>query len=130
MWKCENEEDHNAIEPLELALFGGREKKFFHLKNPISLSSERIIIIFYIIFHSPHFHIYHILFHFHISYPCNAAAPLTISVSSVVIAAWRARLYDIFNDFSSSLAFSLALSIAVMRAPCSDAFASSTALNN
>jgi hypothetical protein len=50
MWKCENEEDHNAIEPLELALFSsGREKKFFHLKNPISLSSERIIIIFYII---------------------------------------------------------------------------------
>jgi hypothetical protein len=26
------------------------------------------------------------------NYPCNAAAPLTISVSSVVIAAWRARL--------------------------------------
>ena len=25
-------------------------------------------------------------------YPCKAAAPLTISVSSVVIAAWRARL--------------------------------------
>ena len=25
-------------------------------------------------------------------YPFNAAAPLTISVSSVVIAAWRARL--------------------------------------
>jgi hypothetical protein len=25
-------------------------------------------------------------------YPCRAAAPLTISVSSVVMAAWRARL--------------------------------------
>ena len=36
----------------------------------------------------------------------------------------------IFKDFNNSFAFSLALSIAVILAPCSLAFASNTALNN
>lgn len=54
-------------------------------------------------------------------YPFNAAAPLTISVNSVVIAAWRAWLYESFKAFNNSPAFSVALSIDVIRAPCSEA---------
>ena len=46
------------------------------------------------------------------------------------MAAWRALLYEILSPFNNSLAFSLALSIAVILAPCSLAWASSIALNN
>ncbi len=61
-------------------------------------------------------------------YPSNAAAPLTISVNSVVIAAWRALLYEIRRLRKRSSALSVALSIEVILAPCSDALASSMAL--
>lgn len=65
------------------------------------------------------------------NYPFDkAAAPLTISVSSVVIAAWRAWLYESFKAFNNSPAFSVALSIAVILAPCSDALESNTARYN
>src|SRR5690606_28315178 len=69
--------------------------------------------------------------YWYISYPFDkAAAPETISVNSVVMASCRAWLYDNFNAFTSSPAFSVALSIAVIRAPCSDALESKSALYN
>ena len=60
--------------------------------------------------------------------PFNASAPATISRISPVIAAWRALLYDNRRSRSSSPALSVALFIAVIRAPCSEALESSSAL--
>jgi hypothetical protein len=51
----------------------------------------------------------------------NASAPPMISMSSVVIAAWRARLYCKVSLLIISEAFLVAESMAVMRAPSSDA---------
>jgi hypothetical protein len=51
-------------------------------------------------------------------------APAQISDSSVVIFAWRLRLYTRLSDLRSSLALSEALDIAFMRAASSDASAS------
>ena len=61
------------------------------------------------------------------AYPLRASAPPTISISSLVIAAWRARLYCERQLTIISLAFLVAFSIAVMRAPNSEAIDSSRA---
>ncbi len=58
----------------------------------------------------------------------NASAPPTISKISFVIAAWRVRLYTKISSFTNASAFSVALSIADIRAPCSEALDSKTAL--
>ena len=47
----------------------------------------------------------------------SASAPPMISISSLVMAAWRARLYCSVSVEIISLAFLVAESIAVMRAP-------------
>src|SRR5690606_5624899 len=60
----------------------------------------------------------------------RASAPPTISRISFVIAACRVRLYMRRSSLSSSPAFSVALSMAVMRAPFSAALESRSALNN
>src|SRR5690606_36233761 len=52
----------------------------------------------------------------------SASAPAMISMSSVVIAAWRLRLYWMVSLLISSPALRVALSIAVIDAPCSDAW--------
>src|SRR5207249_1368901 len=57
----------------------------------------------------------------------SASAPLTISINSLVMAAWRARLYSRESRPMISVAFLVAESIAVMRAPCSLASDSSSA---
>ena len=57
----------------------------------------------------------------------RASAPPTISISSVVIVAWRARFISSVSRSIMSAALLVALSIAVMRAPCSLASASSSA---
>lgn len=54
-------------------------------------------------------------------YALRASAPPMISISSVVIAAWRARLYCKVRAEIMSLAFLVAESIAVIRAPSSEA---------
>ncbi|GAF25605.1 transcriptional regulators [Moorella thermoacetica Y72] len=54
----------------------------------------------------------------------KASAPATISRISLVMAAWRARLKDRVNLSIISAAFLVALSMAVIRAPCSLALAS------
>jgi hypothetical protein len=59
--------------------------------------------------------------------PLRASAPPMISISSVVIAAWRARLKTSVRRSIISAALPDAASIAVMRAPCSDAIDSSSA---
>ena len=59
-------------------------------------------------------------------YP-SASAPATTSMISCVISAWRARFICSVRPSISSPAFSEALRIAVMRAPCSDAVDSSSA---
>ena len=59
--------------------------------------------------------------------PYNAAAPLTISIISLVIAAWRARFMVSVSESITSLALLVAESIAVMRAACSAATDSSIA---
>ena len=51
----------------------------------------------------------------------NAAAPLTISMISFVILAWRARFITRVSESIMSLALLVAESIAVMRAACSAA---------
>lgn len=51
----------------------------------------------------------------------NASAPETISSNSFVIAACRALLYCSCSDWISSLAFSVAFSMAAIRAPVSAA---------
>src|SRR5512143_3997957 len=51
----------------------------------------------------------------------SASAPLTISMSSFVTAAWRARLYWRGSIEIISSAFFVADSMALMRAPCSEA---------
>src|SRR5690606_12421141 len=56
----------------------------------------------------------------------SALARLVISMISVVMADWRARLYFRRRSRRSSSAFDVALSIATMRAPCSAAFDSSS----
>ena len=56
-----------------------------------------------------------------------AAAPLTISDSSWVIAAWRALLYTSCSSSIRSPAFSVAFFIANIRAACSQAPFSTTA---
>ena len=61
-------------------------------------------------------------------YPASASAPATISRISPVIAACLRLLYSSRNAFNISPALSVALFIAVMRAPCSDACESSSAL--
>lgn len=61
-------------------------------------------------------------------YPFNASAPPTISSISLVMAAWRALLYESLSSLSKSCALSVALCIAVIRAPCSEAVESSSAL--
>src|ERR1700753_591483 len=53
-----------------------------------------------------------------------------ISTSSVVIAAWRVRLYSMVSRLIMSPALRVALSIAVMRETCSDAAFSSIARNS
>ncbi len=56
------------------------------------------------------------------SAPCvRASAPPTMSSSSLVIRSWRALLYWIVRMSIISLAFLVAASIAVMRAPYSPA---------
>ena len=50
-----------------------------------------------------------------------AAAPLTISIISFVILAWRARFMMSVRDSIMSLALLVAASIAVIRAACSAA---------
>src|SRR5690606_18176775 len=59
--------------------------------------------------------------------PHRASAPAMISMSSVVIAAWRLRLYWMVSLLISSPALRVALSIAVIDAPCSLAWFSSSA---
>lgn len=57
----------------------------------------------------------------------NAAAPETISMISRVIAAWRTRfMFSVSEDIRSPALF-VAASMAVMRAPCSEAIDSSSA---
>src|SRR5262245_41756585 len=51
----------------------------------------------------------------------SASAPEMISISSFVIIAWRVRLYCNVSRSITSPAFRVAESIAVMRAPCSEA---------
>ena len=60
----------------------------------------------------------------------NASAPAIISINSVVIAAWRLRLYWMVSFWISSPALRVALSIAVIEAPCSEASRSSSAPNS
>ena len=60
----------------------------------------------------------------------SASAPAMISISSVVIAAWRLRLYSMLRFLIRSPALRVALSIAVIEAPCSDASRSSKAPNS
>jgi len=55
------------------------------------------------------------------AYPFNASAPLTISVSSVVIVACRARFICSVSRAIMSTELFVAESIAVIRAPCSPA---------
>ena len=55
------------------------------------------------------------------------SAPATTSMISCVISAWRARFISSVRSVMISPAFSEALRIAVMRAPCSDAVDSSSA---
>src|SRR3546814_461739 len=57
----------------------------------------------------------------------SASAPAIISISSVVIAAWRLRLYWMVSLLISSPALRVALSMAVIDAPCSEAEFSSSA---
>src|SRR5215208_2368648 len=59
----------------------------------------------------------------------SASAPEMISISSLVIMAWRVRLYLSVCSRIISPALRVALSMAVMRAPCSDAAFSSKARN-
>jgi len=59
--------------------------------------------------------------------PLSASAPPMISISSLVMAAWRARLKSSVSLSIMSLALFVAASMAVMRAPCSDATDSSNA---
>ena len=56
-----------------------------------------------------------------------AAAPLTISIISFVIFAWRARFIISVSESIISLALLVAASMAVMRAACSAATDSSSA---
>lgn len=56
----------------------------------------------------------------------RASAPLTTSRSSLVIEAWRALLNFSVSSRISSDAFSVALSMAVIWAPCAAAFDSSS----
>lgn len=60
----------------------------------------------------------------------SASAPAMISMSSVVIAAWRLRLYWMVSLLISSPALRVALSIAVIEAPCSEASRSKSAPNS
>src|SRR5690606_16985101 len=53
--------------------------------------------------------------------PLSASAPPMISISSGVIAAWRGRLYCSVSEPIMSPAFYVAESMAVMRAPSSEA---------
>src|SRR5437763_5101586 len=55
-----------------------------------------------------------------------AAAPLTISIISFVIFAWRTRFMASVNESTMSVALFVAASIAVMRAACSAATDSSS----
>src|SRR5262249_33521083 len=56
----------------------------------------------------------------HASAPClRASAPPMMSSGSLVIFSWRALLYWIVRTLMMSLAFFVAASMAVMRAPCS-----------
>ena len=57
----------------------------------------------------------------------KAAAPLTISIISLVMAAWRTRLRVSVSESITSLALLVAESIAVIRAACSAATDSSSA---
>src|SRR5262249_15890137 len=59
----------------------------------------------------------------------SASAPEMISISSLVIIAWRVRLYMSVCLRIISPALRVALSIALMRAPCSDAAFSNNARN-
>src|SRR5262249_24541885 len=63
----------------------------------------------------------------HDLYSLRASAPPMISISSLVMAAWRARLYVRVSLSIASLAFLVAESMAVMRAPNSEAIDSSKA---
>src|SRR5204863_9782104 len=57
----------------------------------------------------------------------SASAPATTSMISWVISAWRARFISSVRSSMISPAFSEALRIAVIRAPCSEAVDSSSA---
>src|SRR4029079_13942761 len=59
----------------------------------------------------------------------SASAPEMISISSLVIIAWRVRLYLMVCLRIMSPALRVALSIALMRAPCSEAAFSKSARN-
>src|SRR5207237_218745 len=66
----------------------------------------------------------------HASAPCSSAsAPPTMSSSSLVIFSWRALLYWIVRISIMSLAFLVAASMAVIRAPYSPASDSISARN-
>ena len=58
----------------------------------------------------------------------SPSAPATTSMISCVISAWRWRLAARVRSSISSAALSDALRMALMRAPCSDAVDSSSAL--
>src|SRR5437588_7583039 len=60
-------------------------------------------------------------------FPYIAAAPLTISMISFVIFAWRARFMIRVNESIMSVALLVAESIAVIRAACSAATDSNSA---
>ena len=69
-----------------------------------------------------------LIFIWFIPYPLSASAPAVISFISVVIAAWRALLYTNFRSLINCVALSVAMCMAVMRAPCSEANESKKAL--
>lgn len=61
-------------------------------------------------------------------YPLRASAPLTISISSFVMDDWRALLYFRRRSRRISVALSDALVMEIIRAPCSEATESHSAL--
>src|SRR5207237_7709203 len=74
--------------------------------------------------HLDHFAFVHMqfLFGLDMSSPYSSAdAPLTISIISRVILAWRTRFINSVSSSITSLAFLVAASIATMRAACSAA---------
>src|SRR4029453_11575523 len=97
---------------VDLGQLGGLERDVDHRADDLNDASHRVG---------------RIIGSSHGCYPLRASAPPMISSSSLVIAAWRARLYWRVSRPIISPALRVALSIALMRAPSSDAVDSSTA---